>query len=90
MDFCVEERTFWTNSAALQDFLRTHFIGHDYSFARDQPAAQGQLYVAFEVEPFEDGVFDIQYNLTGCMLNQLCYEGKIEAGIYVVEVSNVY
>lgn len=90
MDFCVEERTFWTNSAALQDFLRTHFIGHDYSFARDQPAALGQLYVAFEVESFQEDCYDNQDNLTGRMLNQLCYEGKIEAGIYVVEVSNVY
>lgn len=85
MDFCVEERTFWTNAGALEDFLRTHFIGHDYSFARDQTAALGQLYVAFDVEPIEEDTHDQQYNLTGCMLNQLCYEGKIEAGVYVVE-----
>lgn len=92
MSFCVEERTFWTNAGALEDYLRSEFlVGVSYSFARDQTAALGQLYVAFEVEPIEGNVFEAKHNLTGCMLNQLCYEGKIEAGVYVVENSkNVY
>lgn len=87
MSFCIEERTFWTNSGALEDFLRSEFIGVDYSFARDQTAARGQLFVAFEVEPIDEEVFDNKYNLTGCMLDKLCYIGKIEAGVYVVENS---